>query len=90
MELSFFGGAKVLHPRSIEPAMQRGILVRVKNTFNPAAAGSCVMDTSTPDHRVVKAITYIDKVSLINITGARWSGDRELPVPSSPHWLSLR
>lgn len=73
MELSFFG-AKVLHPRSIEPAMQKGILVRVKNTFNPGAAGSCVMDTSTPDHRVVKAITYIDKVSLINITGSQMIG----------------
>ena len=73
MELSFFG-AKVLHPRSIEPAMQKGILVRVKNTFNPGAAGTCVMDTSTPDHRVVKAITYIDKVSLINITGSQMIG----------------
>lgn len=73
MELSFFG-AKVLHPRSIEPAMQKGILVRVKNTFNPGAPGSCVVDKSTPDHRVVKAITYIDKVSLINITGAQMIG----------------
>ncbi|WFN35694.1 aspartate kinase [Methanogenium sp. S4BF] len=73
MELSFFG-AKVLHPRSIEPAMQKGILVRVKNTFNPGAPGSCVVDKSAPDHRVVKAITYIDKVSLINITGAQMIG----------------
>ncbi len=73
MELSFFG-AKVLHPRSIEPAMQKGILVRVKNTFNPEAAGTCVVDASRLDHRVVKAITYIDKVSLINITGAQMVG----------------
>lgn len=73
MELSFFG-AKVLHPRSIEPAMQKGIPLRVKNTFNPDAPGSCLVDTSAPDHRVVKAITYIDKVSLINITGAQMVG----------------
>jgi aspartate kinase len=73
MELSFFG-AKVLHPRSIEPAMKKGILVRVKNTRNPDSPGSCVVDKATPNHRVVKAITYIDKVSLINITGAQMIG----------------
>ncbi|WAI02573.1 aspartate kinase [Methanogenium organophilum] len=73
MELSFFG-AKVLHPRSIEPAMQKGVPLRVKNTFNPDAPGSCLVDASAQDHRVVKAITYIDKVSLINITGAQMVG----------------
>ena len=25
-----------MHPRSIEPAMRKNILVRVKNTFNPS------------------------------------------------------
>jgi aspartate kinase len=34
MELSYFG-AKVLHPRTIEPAIKHGIPVRVKNTFDP-------------------------------------------------------
>ncbi|MBT8508373.1 aspartate kinase [Methanomicrobiaceae archaeon CYW5] len=73
MELSYFG-AKVLHPRSIEPAMVKGIPIRVKNTFSPAGPGSCVVDTEYHDRRVVKAITYIEKVSLINITGAQMIG----------------
>ena len=73
MELSYFG-AKVLHPRSIEPAMVKGIPIRVKNTFSPAGPGSCVVDTESHDRRVVKAITYIEKVSLINITGAQMIG----------------
>ncbi|UUX91436.1 aspartate kinase [Methanoplanus endosymbiosus] len=73
MELSYFG-AEVLHPRSIEPAMQKGIPVRVKNTFNPGAGGSCVLSKQHRDKRVVKGITYIDKVSLINITGAQMVG----------------
>jgi len=34
MELSYFG-AKVLHPRSVEPAMQKDIPIRVKNSFRP-------------------------------------------------------
>ncbi|HDQ07962.1 MAG TPA: aspartate kinase [Methanoculleus sp.] len=73
MELSYFG-AKVLHPRSIEPAMAKGIPIRVKNTFSPAAPGSCVVDAEYHDRRVVKAITYIEKVSLINIAGAQMIG----------------
>jgi aspartate kinase len=73
MELSYFG-AKVLHPRSIEPAMVKGIPIRVKNTFSPAGPGSCVVDAEYHDRRVVKAITYIEKVSLINITGAQMIG----------------
>jgi len=73
MELSYFG-AKVLHPRSIEPAMQKDILVRVKNTFNPSHPGSCVIRSEHRDKRVVKAISYIEKVSLINISGAQMIG----------------
>ncbi|MBP2134270.1 aspartate kinase [Methanomicrobium sp. W14] len=73
MELSYFG-AEVLHPRTIEPAMQKGIPVRVKNTFNPSAEGSCVLADEHRDERVVKAITFIDKVSLINLAGAQMFG----------------
>ena len=73
MELSFFG-AKVMHPRSIEPAMRRGIPVRVKNTFNPSHPGTCIIESGQCDTRVVKALTYIDKVGGININGAQMVG----------------
>ena len=35
-ELAYFG-AKVLHPRTIEPVRRKNIPVWVKNTFNPEA-----------------------------------------------------
>ncbi|MEI6840665.1 MAG: aspartate kinase [Methanomicrobiales archaeon] len=73
MELSFFG-AKVMHPRSIEPAMKKDILVRVKNTFNPDHPGTCIIRNVRDDSRVVKAITYIEKVAAININGAQMIG----------------
>jgi aspartate kinase len=73
MELSYFG-AKVMHPRSIEPAMRKNILVRVKNTFNPSHPGTVIVRNGQPDHRVVKALTYIDKVGAININGAQMIG----------------
>jgi aspartate kinase len=73
MELSFFG-AKVLHPRSLEPAMRKNIPIRVKNTFNPAHPGTMVYREGRVDTRVVKAITLIDKVALVNITGVQMIG----------------
>jgi len=73
MEISYFG-AKVLHPRSIEPAMQKRIPMRVKNTFNPTHPGTCIVHDGRPDKRVVKSITYIQNVALINVNGAQMMG----------------
>jgi aspartate kinase len=43
-EASLFAslGAKVLHPRTMEPASEAGIEVLVRNTFNPEGAGTRV------------------------------------------------
>lgn len=73
MELSYFG-AKVMHSRSIEPAMQKNIPVWVKNTFNPSYPGTCIEKGERRETRVVKAITFIDKVAAITITGAQMIG----------------
>jgi aspartate kinase len=73
MELSYFG-AKVMHPRSIEPAMNKNILVRVKNTFNPDHPGTAIVRGEKRDSRVVKALTYIEKVAMVNICGAQMIG----------------
>lgn len=40
-QIAFLGGS-VLHPDSLPPLMERGVEVRVKNTFNPAAAGTLI------------------------------------------------
>ncbi len=73
MELSYFG-AKVMHPRSIEPAMKKDITVRVKNTFNPSHPGTSIVREEHCASQVVKAITYIEKVAAININGAQMIG----------------
>ncbi len=69
MELSYFG-AKILHPRALEPAIRKNIPVRVKNTFNPDGEGTRIVREIRAKEDVVKAITLIDKVGLINIGGA--------------------
>jgi len=73
MELSFFG-ANVLHPRSIEPAIRHGIPVRVKNTFEVDFPGTLIVADQTPSEDVVKAVTLIRNVALVNISGAGMVG----------------
>jgi aspartate kinase len=40
-ELAYFG-AKVLHPATIKPAVERGIPVRILNSLNPSAPGTLI------------------------------------------------
>jgi len=73
MELSYFG-AKVLHPRTIEPAIKHGIPVRVKNTFEPEFSGTLIVKDAAPTKEVVKAVTLIRNAATINICGAGMIG----------------
>ncbi|HEY9245473.1 MAG TPA: aspartate kinase, partial [Candidatus Methanoperedens sp.] len=73
MELSYFG-AKVLHPNAIEPAIRHGIPVRVKNTFDPDSTGTIVVKDQKQSRDIVKAVTVIKNVALINISGAGMVG----------------
>ncbi len=73
MELSYFG-AKVLHPRTIEPAIKHGIPVRVKNTFDPSSPGTIIVKDLKQSKDIVKAVTVIRNVALINISGAGMVG----------------
>ncbi len=73
MEMSYFG-AKVLHPRAIEPAIKHGIPVRVKNTFDTSFPGTLIVEDQTHKKEVAKAVTLIDRVASINICGAGMVG----------------
>lgn len=73
MEISYFG-AKVIHPKTIEPTVTKGIPVRVKNTFNPDGASTIIVEAVTNDQSLVKAVTAIDNVALITLSGAGMAG----------------
>ena len=73
MELSYFG-AKVIHPKTIEPAVTKGIPVRVKNTFNPNGANTTIVHTVASDQSLVKAVTAVNNVALITLSGAGMAG----------------
>ncbi len=73
MEISYFG-AKVIHPKTIEPAVSKGIPVKVRNTFDPEGPNTTIVDTVTDDSSLVKAVTAITNVSLITLSGAGMAG----------------
>ncbi|MBW9223856.1 aspartate kinase [Methanothermococcus sp. SCGC AD-155-E23] len=73
MELAYFG-AKVLHPRTIEPLMEKKIPLRIKNTFNPENEGTLITNDREESNNIIKAITAIKDVFLINIFGAGMVG----------------
>jgi len=68
-ELAYYG-AKVLHPKTVIPAIQKKIPVRVLNTFEPTHPGTVILDRSdSEEHGTVKAVTAIRNVNLITIAG---------------------
>ncbi len=72
-ELSYLG-AKVIHPKTILPAAERGIPIRILNTFNPSHAGTCIVRIPRADQEAVKAITVIRDLSLVTIDGRGMQG----------------
>ncbi|MFN7094888.1 MAG: ACT domain-containing protein, partial [Burkholderiales bacterium] len=64
-ELAMFG-AKVLHPRTILPAIAANIPVRVLNTFNPNGSGTLITKVGDSSG-LIKAVTAKALVPLINI-----------------------
>jgi aspartate kinase len=69
-ELAVFG-ARVLHPKSIIPAMDKGIPVRVLNTYNPEGKGTLVVPEAKKSDKVIKAIACKKGISLLNLTSTR-------------------
>lgn len=72
-ELAYFG-AKVLHPKTILPAVKRNIPVRVLNTFNPSGKGTLILNKAVKDKRIVKAISVKKNITLIHVNSARILG----------------
>jgi aspartate kinase len=74
MELVYFG-AKAMHPKALEPASDKKIPVRIKNSFNPQIDGTLIATNQhVVSEHVVKAVTIIWDVALITLSGAGMIG----------------
>jgi aspartate kinase len=72
-ELAYFG-AKVLHPKTILPAVVRNIPVRICNSRDARAPATVVYFDAEMTPRTVKAIAHKTGLHIIHITSARMLG----------------
>jgi aspartate kinase len=72
-ELAFFG-AKVLHPKTIQPAVERAIPVRVCNSHFPAEPGTRIDAESIPSPLGVKAIAHKPGITIVQVISTRMLG----------------
>jgi aspartokinase/homoserine dehydrogenase 1 len=71
-ELAYFG-AKVLHPKTMLPAIDLGITISVRNTFNPTFPGTRIV-AQPVNVGTVKALTVIRGLALITVAGRGMMG----------------
>lgn len=67
-ELAYFG-AKVLHPKTMLPALQAAIPIRTKNSFNPEHPGTLITADAAPAACGVRGITAMKGLSLVTVEG---------------------
>ena len=73
-EMTIFG-AKAMHPRALEPAVEENIPVRIRNVFNPENSGTLIVKKQKIKvGDAVKAITLVKDVALVNVSGAGMVG----------------
>jgi len=74
LELSYFG-AKMMHPRALQPAAQKKIPVRIKNSSSPSQNGTLVSAAeSLNGGKVVKAVSIIRDVGIVTVSGSGMMG----------------
>ncbi len=73
MELSYFG-AKVIHPYTMIPAVEKNIPLVIKNTLNPSAPGTRIVKTAHRKPLSITGIASVPDVALINVEGGGMVG----------------
>jgi aspartokinase/homoserine dehydrogenase 1 len=73
MEMSHFG-AKVIYPPTLQPAFQKQIPLRIRNTFNRKFEGTIIKSMADSGNYLVKGISSIRDISLVNFQGSGMVG----------------
>jgi aspartate kinase len=69
-ELAYFG-AKVLHPATLLPAMEKNIPVRVLNSRRPDGAGTRIVADRVPSTSVIKCVACKRGITVVDIRSTR-------------------
>jgi aspartate kinase len=69
-ELAYFG-AKVLHPSTVVPAIEKNIPVRILNSRRPEVEGTLIVRETVQCANVAKSIACKKKITVVNIVSTR-------------------
>lgn len=69
-ELAYFG-AKVLHPATVLPALEKNIPVRILNSRRPEVDGTLITATGPDTRSVAKSIACKKQITLVNVQSSR-------------------
>lgn len=69
-EMAYFG-AKVLHPATVQPAVEKNIPVRILNSQRPEIEGTSITSKPAPCKNAVKSISCKRDVTILNIHSTR-------------------
>ena len=65
-----YNGAKVLHPRTLAPLVEKKIPVWSKNSFNSAAPGTYIAPSLTSPGKGARAVTSMANVAMVSVEPA--------------------
>ena len=65
-ELSYFG-AKILHPRTVEPLRKSKVAIAIRNTLNPEAEGSLIAAHSPRLKSVIKSVAHATDIGILKV-----------------------
>jgi aspartate kinase len=65
-ELSYFG-AKILHPRTVEPLRTAKLNIAIKNTINPDAPGSLITPGSSRSKNFIKSVAHDTDIGILKV-----------------------
>lgn len=67
-ELAYFG-AKVLHPRCVEPIQDRGIPIHIRTFTNPSATGTVIHANAARPRDAVRSAASRDGLAVVRLNG---------------------
>ena len=73
LEISHFG-AKVLFPPTIKPALEKGIPITIKNTFNPSCTGTKITKKIAAGKYPIRGISSVSRIALVRLQGTGMVG----------------
>jgi aspartate kinase len=68
-ELGYLG-AKILHPKTIDPLRKKGLCAEIKDIFHPEVKGTIICGRKKRDGTIIKSIASTRDIAIVNVESA--------------------